>query len=406
MAEKPLEPLAVSAPAQEPATASSTPPIGGKPPIEQRDPVSEFLKDDAKADRRRERRAQKETPAADALATVETPATEPVSEPVVEPTASLAETPSGETPEPAKPSGEAKPAVAPVAAEVPEKAPAGEKPAVEQSAIRSYADDEKIALGANPDGSPLEWTRKQIVDRLRKAIADESGAAQAEKYRSVFNASAEECERDWVPLLTSLREAPYKVPFIQAILDTGSPEKVKYLQECAAHFDQVVQPEPSAAAAPNGAVPPEVQKRLDHVEAQLSRQTAEARRTRANNEWSEVTRKYPFLLQDEKLGRSLWKLADLRAQEQSSAGVPEHDIHALLDVVAEQAALLDARLIAYRAQNAPPSENAPAPEKPPALLGGGTQPSATRQSTASAKPKIYTDLQDAVAEAARADLTR
>jgi hypothetical protein len=306
--------------------------------------------------------AAAEDPTDDAPATDAPPAADPATPPAAKP-AVVAE---------AKP-GEAEP-------------PAADKPA--EKPKPTYAADERFALGANADGTPVEWTREQIVSALReresvKPLAEESG-----KWRELFGVDYAKAEGDWKPLLGKLRANPQLTLAMDAALD--DPALSDYLLRSVAHFNDERAAGNVPAAQPRDGQPQpqtEEQKRIAALEQRIAARDRQDQLDAATREITDAVRQYPILGQDRALFEELIQTADLLHARDPKMGMK--------DALASKRALYEAITLA-RAKNAAPAEP-PADVPPvPALLGSaGAAPGGSRP-VDNGRPKKYDDLGDAV----------
>jgi len=341
-------------------------------------PVEEFLAEHPETD-------------ADRAAAVTPPdVPEPEAGPVDEPSVGTEGAPVNAKPGAAEPASapEAKPGAE--AQATTEAKPAEAKPAEAQVAKPTYGADEKFALGANADGTPVEWTRGQLVEALRERVNLAPLASETEKWRGLFNGDFAKAESDWKPLLATLRENPHLTQLFDNVLHDEA--LADYLQRSAIHFEnERLQGNVPARQAQQNVPEPQLDRataeRIAKLEAKIAADERQRNLDRANQEIASAISQYPFLASDQAALRDLVTTADYLNAQNPAWGMRE--------ALAAKRSMYEAVTYARNAQTqqAPPAA-APAPV--PALLGsgGGASPGGTR-GVDNGRPKKFNDLTDA-----------
>ena len=336
------------------------------------------------------------------------PAAEPIAaEPVV------AEPPKKEEP-PAQ--LELKPGEEPVAAEpkpktdVPaEPVPAEPKPAVGESvgepvaaepraAAPTYSRDEKIAIGANADGTPIEWTRGQILDALSNERVLQPKAKDADSYRETFGMDAKQATEVWKPILAKLNENKPLQEFIDVVFASEDEGLITYLSSSLAYYAQQVeagevQPVVRTKKEDQYAkLSPEDRREIEETRTWRETQTRVASQDRFNRELSTVFQRYPFLATDKALLGELCLTAKMFNEEDVRAGKSQLEGRGLMEALQAKASIYDAIQIA---RSMPPRQDEPAPAATAVLGTGGASPGGTRTRPDN-RPKKFQDAQDGV----------
>ena len=314
----------------------------------------------------------------------ETPAVETPAEPAVETPAPTSET---------TPATPAKPAPAAPAATT--ETPA--TPAVATEPPKpSYAPDEKIDLLEGNEA----WTRQQIVTRLQQFAEVQPKAAESERFRALFGNDYETAEKNWKPILDSLRENPERAQVANEVL-AADPGMLEYLRQSAQYWKSLTPEErgvaggTTAAAAPSSI--PQNDPRIEKYERTYKAMEKQVIDNRVRSEWGQVYEKYPFMRTDQKAREALTAAAGMLFSTDERAGKDPLECRGLLEAMSQNAVFLEAAAIAYdqRAQHGAPGSALPAPTiaAPPspgvglALLGSsGPGPSGQ---PAAAPPKVY-----------------
>lgn len=310
--------------------------------------------------------------------------------PVVE-----AEKKDGEPPAPVV-EGETPPA--PVVAEKPV---VEEKPA-EPPAPKTWAADEKIVIGAGPDGTPVEWTRGQLVEALKDRNEIKPLAEEAKSFKEVFGMPASEAKEVWAPILQRLNDEPALQSFVETVFQSDDAGIVQYLSQCAYHYAAQVaagavapvpRAQPEAKPDLRSKLNPEERAEFDRMKSWREKAEMSAAVERVNNEFAEAFRRYPFLATDRALVEELKMTASMLWETDARAGISEDKRRGIPDAVRAKASIYDAMLTARAAAETPP-----APPVTATVLGTpGPAPAGTVRPT-NGKPKIYPDLSDAVAD--------
>jgi hypothetical protein len=316
-----------------------------------------------------------ETPVADAVATPETREQESAATAPGE--AATSPTPEAEVP--TKPEA---PAAQPVAQVKPAEPAAAPAPVV--------AEVPKLDLAAKytmADGS--EWTGQQVTDALYQRAEILPKAAEADRFRATFGASAEEAEARWKPFLERVAAAPEaQREYAEHILSNADPALLDYLQRSEQYFYSpegggfqrpAAPAEKPAAAKPSDALPP----RLERIANQMERQLIN---TRVTNERAELFSRYPFMAHNQKAYQALTTIASQYFAADEAAGKSPLECRGLLDAMRDQQVFLDSMSIAAAQATRPAVESKPGvgaqallPGNGPASNGGTARPAPRRE---------------------------
>jgi hypothetical protein len=268
--------------------------------------------------------------------------------------------------------------------------------------VRTFSDDERFALAANPDGSANEWTRKQIVEAIRDRHANLPKVAEADEFKRIFAMDAKQAKEVWEPVLQRLVAEPATANLINMVLE-ADPDKAEYLARAEAHYEEeraagnVPQAHPRETQLPAQPQPQSEEQTLRRELAEWRTwrdQQAMAEATRLfNSQFSAAVTRYPFLATDDGLRRELCETASVLNRLDEMNGVPEAQRRGLPEAVEAKASIYDALLTARSAQR-PPSEETIVPAT---LGGGGAAPQGTRP-VDDGRPKIYRNGEDPVEE--------
>lgn len=278
-------------------------------------------------------------------------------------------------------------------------APTPTQPKVEAPPVTQPTAPTRFDLNAKyefVEGQPA-WTGQQVFDALRdREYTLKPKAAEAESFRETFGMDAEQAKELWAPTIQWMRNNPHQVEMLASAID--DPQKAQYILDCSRYWDS---PEgqslraKAAASAPAApvAVHPDVQKRLDALEAQ-NKTLAAAEETRKKQfftqrvarEMNTAFERYPFLKDNQALVNDL-----LATAQWLNGGDDSENSKGILDALEMKKALYDAKLVASQQ---PPMTAQPPPPPPPAMLGStGAAPQTVR---ADSKPRTFPSADEAV----------
>jgi hypothetical protein len=256
------------------------------------------------------------------------------------------------------------------------------KPAVEAKPKPTYGAEEKFALAEG-----VEWSRAQIIEGLKERNALKPLADEAKGWSEVFRMPFVEAKANWTPILEQIAKIPGAPDFIESYL-FGDPAKAEWLATVASqHYDAEVARQggtPAPAAKPQtAAIDPSLKKQIDELAAFRDRQVKRESEERVQAEWTQVTQKYPILLERDDLRQELMAAAYMMYQQDNSKG--------LLDAAAVRGPMYDLAKIA--GQQAPLT---PTPPAVPAMLGSSGAAPGGSTPEASVGEKTFSDTNDAV----------